>query len=288
MNFAFNTILLFLIIFSGLTARRAYYSKEFSKNYIKKHTFDELVGGIFIGVLLQLSAIMFLSRFWNVNFDFKALGYLLVGAKDDKNVSDSFINIQNNVGNIFLYNISLIAIAIIIGYWLRIIVRKFKLDRKLRFFRFDNEWHYILSGEILEFPSAKISGKKINAKSFGNKYVNILTQVDDHFVVYSGILVEFFLSNEGGLDLLCMNGVKKKMIKKGEKEPETIEHPMGIDIFVIAYNQILNLSVTYYTLEKIGSEKTPNFFKRMWEQSKSIARIKLSKTSQSSISTELV
>lgn len=271
MNFAFNTILLFLVIFSGLVARRSYFSKEFSKNYIKKNTFDELVGGIFIGVVLQMTGILVLSRYCDVVFNFKALGYLLVGAKDDRNVADSFINVQNNLGNILFYNISLILLAIAVGFCLRIIVRKLKIDRKWRFFRFDNEWHYILSGEILEFPSAKISGKKVNAQSFGNKYVNVLTQVDDHFVIYSGLLVESFLSNEGGLDLLCMNGVKKKIIKK-EKEAETYEHPMSIDVFVIPYSQILNLSITYYILEKIETKSRDNFFKRMWIQTQNIVR----------------
>ena len=254
MSFAFNTILLFLIIYSGLASRRAYFSKEFSKNYIKKNTFDELVGGIFIGIILQILGLIFLkSR--GITFDFKTIGFLLVGAKDDANVSNSFIKFENNIEQIFLYNISLIFIAILLGYALRVIVRNFKLDRKWKFFRFDNEWHYILSGEILEFPSAKISGAKVNAKIFGNKYVNVLTQVDDHFIIYSGILIESFLSSEGGLDLLCLNGVKKKVIKKEIEKPETFEHPMLIDVFVIPYTQILNLSITYYIIEKIDQVK---------------------------------
>lgn len=256
---------MFLIIFSGLVARRAYFSKEFSKNYIKKHTFDELVGGIFIGVLLQVLGIMILTNFFGVRFDFKCLGYLLVGAKDDRNVSDSFLNVQNNIDKIFLYNVLLITTGMVIGYFTRIVVRKAKLDRKQRFFRFDNEWHYILSGEILEFPSAKINGKRINARSVGNKYVNVLTKVDDYFIVYSGILVESFLSNDGGLDLLCMNGVKRKLIKKDEQNPQAVEHPMNIDVFVIPYGQIINLSITYYILEIQNEGAPPNFFKRMWK-----------------------
>jgi len=272
LSFAFNTIILFLIIFSGLASRRAYFSKEFSKNYIKKNTFDELVGGIFIGIVIQIIGVLCLRQ-RGVNLDFKTIGFLLVGAKDDNNVSSSFLNIEKDIEQILIYNLLLIIIAVFLGYVSRILVRNLKLDRKWRFFRFDNEWHYILSGEILEFPSAKINGIKIQAKTFGNKYMNVLTKVDDHFVVYSGILVESFLSNEGGLDLLCMNGVKKKVIKKDVKEPEVIEHPMSVDVFVIPYNQILNLSITYYLLEKVEVEKKdkPNFFKKIWLQSKQLA-----------------
>jgi hypothetical protein len=271
LSFAFNTIILFLIIFSGLASRRAYFSKEFSKNYIKKNTFDELVGGIFFGVVLQILGILILKT-QGISFDFKTLGFLLVGAKDDTNVANSFSCIENNIGRIFVYNISLISIAFLLGYFLRIIVRKFKLDRKWRFFRFDNEWHYNLSGEILEFPSAKISGTDVDAKKFGNKYVNVLTKVDDHFIIYSGILVESFLSNEGGLDLLCLKGVKKKVIKKEQEKPVTIEHPMTIDAFVIPYSQILNLSITYYIFKLVEPRQSkPNFFKKIWFQAKAWA-----------------
>jgi len=86
--------------------------------------------------------------------------------------------------------------------------------------------------------------------------------------------VHWELSNEGGLDLLCLNGVKKKIIKKDEKEPETFEHPMSIDIFVIPYTQILNLSVTYYIIKKIEEvqEKRPNIFTKIWAQAQLLAK----------------
>lgn len=270
MSFAFNTVLLFLIIFSGLVARRAYFSKEFSKNYIKKNTFDELVGGIFIGVSLQIFGILIL-REYGINFDYKTIGFLLLGAKDDNNIANSFFTIEKDIGKIFLYNISLIFVGISIGFLLRVLVRKLKLDRKWKFYRFDNEWHYILSGEILEFPYVKLDGIESNAKSIGNKYVNVLTKVDDHFIIYSGVLIEFFLSNEGGLDMLCLKGVKKKVIKKDEVNPVTMEHPMNVEILVIPNSQILNVSLTYIRLKKIITKKKIGFWTQIWAKAQVLA-----------------
>jgi hypothetical protein len=179
LNFAFNTVLLFLIFFSGLAFLRAYHSKEFSKNYIKKNTFDELVGGIFSGIFFQIVSVLYLTKYHEVQFDFKSLGFLLIGAKDDANISSSFLNVQSHIWKIFQYNICVIGFAAICGLVCRYLVRWLKLDRKWHFFRFSNEWHYILSGEILEFPSRQIRSEKsksrrISAKDISNKYLNVL------------------------------------------------------------------------------------------------------------------
>jgi hypothetical protein len=264
LNFAFNTVLLFLIIFSGLAARRAYFSQEFSKNYIKKNTFDELLGGIFLGIALQIIGITLL-QLCGVAIDFKTLGFLLLGAKDDATIAGSFSVLQTSLQNIAYYNGGLILLGVLLGHSARFVVRKTKRDRKSRFFRFDNEWHYILSGEIQEFPNN--SGRdKIDARKFGNKYLNVLVKVDDHFIIYSGILIEYFLSNDGGLDLLCLKGVKRKTMKKGEEAVITIEDKMNVDILILPYSQILNLTITYYILE--STEPKVSTLRRLWQQAK--------------------
>jgi hypothetical protein len=85
-------------------------------------------------------------------------------------------SVSNHYGRVGSYFLSLYATAGILGLLLHWIVRFFALDRATKFFRFRNEWYYLLSGEIMEFgentePAPPIDGVYLSAicRSQGRK-----------------------------------------------------------------------------------------------------------------------
>jgi len=140
------------------------------------------------------------------------------------------------------------------GFLSKWVVRKLKLDRKIKLFRFQNEWHYIFSGEILDFP--KVSGE---ADDIDCSYVDALVRTDEGTVIYSGLLTDYILTKEGGIDRIYLSSVKRRFLKDdilNGPESQTEQKPEDPDdkryyylpgqFFIIPYNMVINLHITYY------------------------------------------
>lgn len=254
MSFAFSTILIFLLIFPGVIYRRLYNSKEFSKDYLRKNTLDEVTGSILWGILIQGLGVYIVTRFFHMELDTETVAYLITGAKDDAHSAKAFAKFYESLDKLLLYYVSLIFLSGLAGYTAKAFVRKTGLDRKSRLLRFDNEWHYILSGEILEFPELTntLNPDRVKAKDLESKYVDVLIKIDSDFIIYSGFLIDYHLSGHGGLDMISLKGVRKKLMDRNGKF--LIDQPLNVDVFTIPYNQIMNLSINYYVLEELDEE----------------------------------
>jgi hypothetical protein len=111
--------------------------------------------------------------------------------------------------------------------------------------RFDNKWNYIFSGK----PFAKKKEDEVY------KYVNICVSIDDTFVVYSGFLTDYWIGQDGQLEIVELKKVKRKIIDKSyepnDNEINHTEYDFVVSKLLIPYKQIQNLSITYYDLEEL-------------------------------------
>lgn len=106
------------------------------------------------------------------------------------------------IGPIAYYHLSLWLVAALLGLTLRWVVHRTRLDRRYRFFQYDNEWHYLLSGEILDFP--RLDGVGSGADGIELRYVDALLKVDNAGMLYRGLLVEYTrLSTSGYRATIC-------------------------------------------------------------------------------------
>jgi hypothetical protein len=165
-------------------------------------------------------------------------------------------NIEYYKFSIMGYNFTMIIFAGIAGNIFKTMVRVRKWDRKYKLFRFKNSWHYILKGEFFDFPKAdmKLLNDKVEDIEF--IFVDALVEVNDDTILYDGILVDYELSSNGGLDCISIKDVKRRSLSddckidvNGGKE-DNIEHYYPIDghILVLKYENIMNLNFSYYKL----------------------------------------
>ncbi len=250
MNVALSTLILFLFLIPGFLFRRFYYTGEFSKQYFKQNFTDLIFPTLIPSLLFHAVGIYLINHGPLANnyiLNVEVISGLISGVANYDQVNHSLHNIYTYSDAIlgYFFYISLLSGAT--GFLVRVLVRNLKLDRKLKIFRFQNEWHYIFSGEILDFP--RVPGK---AEDLDFTYVDALVKSDEGTIIYSGLLTEYVLSKEGGIDRLYLTDVKRRYLRNDEKEKpgeESKYYYMPGQFFVLPFQHVINLHITYYTVE---------------------------------------
>jgi hypothetical protein len=278
-NFLFTTVLVLLLVAPGLFFSKAYFSGSFnirfSKLTVTDQVFYALIPTLFFHLLLVLAGTS-INLFY---VDFKVLGVLLMGAKEDATIEKAFSAIQQDLGNILLYQATAILLAIILGWGLRYFVKRNKIDKTVEFFKYDNYWYYLLTGEILEFSNDSDSGdSSIDASEIEFIFLDILVASKDKNLLYSGLFYDYQLAADGGLDCLFLKSARRKFINtdprvKKENSNSVLNdqprkslfsrfssrdkvvsiletynnyYPVDGDILVIPFKEIINVNLSYY------------------------------------------
>jgi len=253
MNIALATLTLLVILYPGFLFRRFYFTEEFSKEYFKQSVTDLIFSSIVPGFLIHFVG-YFLFLKGRTEIDVFTIGTLLSGTSDPVKVTQAFRAVYEKGPAILSYFTGVSIVGLVAGLVAKLIVRNFKLDRKYKLFRFQNEWHYIFSGEILDFP--KVPGK---ADEVDFSYIDALVKTDEGTVIYSGLLAEYILTKEGGIDRLYLTEVKRRFLKDDiihDADSLTDEPPLATpdnryyylpgQFFIVPYSSIINLHITYY------------------------------------------
>ena len=239
-TFGFALIII-LIILPGGVFRRAYFSSEFSNYHLRASNFSEIVFTVGVGIFFQALGILFVNYLVPYYYvDFMLIGKLLTNP-DHATIAA----IGNYIPQIFFYSVFLCFGCFATGRGLMYVVITQRLDEKIPLLRFDNKWNYIFSGK----PFAKKKEDEVY------KYVNICVSIDDTFVVYSGFLTDYWIGQEGQLEIVELKKVKRKIIDKSyepnDNEINHTEYDFVVSKLLIPYKQIQNLSITYYDLEEL-------------------------------------
>ncbi len=252
MNIALATLTLLIILYPGFLFRRFYFTGEFSKEYFKQSVTDLIFSSILPGFFIHfIGYLLFIKG--RSQIDVITIGTLLSGTSDSIKVTEAFKAVYQKAPSIAGYFFGVSVVGMVAGLAAKLIVRKFKLDRKVKLFRFQNEWHYIFSGEILDFP--KVPG---NAEDIDCSYIDALVKTDEGTIIYTGLLADYILTKEGGIDRIYLTDVKRRFFK--DDITNKVESPAELDesandsryyylpgrFFIISYSQIINLHVTYY------------------------------------------
>lgn len=252
MNIALSTLILFFLLVPGIAFRRFYYSEEFSRQYFKESFF-----GVFIATILPSLFFhvlwYFLARELGFEVNLQVFGDLVSADPSDQ----SFKNLRANSTNILTYNLSMTITAALSGYFIKKVVRKVHLDRKFKLFRFQNSWHYILKGEFFDFPRADISLDRDKVEDIEFVFVDAILNLNEGTYLYDGILVDYELSNQGGLDTISITNVQRRKLLDdanisvdGEKENNSSKYyPISGHLLILKYPEIVNLNFSYFALD---------------------------------------
>ncbi|MEM8937920.1 MAG: hypothetical protein AAGC64_01080 [Bacteroidota bacterium] len=260
MSIALSTLILFFLLIPGIAFRRFYYSEEFSREYFRETFFAVFIATIIPSLFFQLLWYYF-ARWFGHDVDLFVFGDL-VSSNPSKS---TFKNIENNALKILLYNSSMFVTSGFSGYLLKQIVRNRRWDRTYKFFRFQNSWHYILKGEFFDFPRAEIILERDTVEDIEFVFVDVVTEINNETLIYDGVLVDYELSRDGGLDTISITNAQRRSIKddseisKGGKKKDNRSkyYPIEGHILVLKYCEIKNLNFSYYTLDLNKDEFIP-------------------------------
>jgi hypothetical protein len=269
MNIALSSVIIFILFLPGLIFRRFYYTEEFSKQYFKEGAFEIFVSCFVPSIALHFATI-FLVNLFGYSVDLTIIGQLVTSKDYPK---EAFENIQSNYYNISWYHLISILLAVILGYFSKKIVRVAKLDRSFQLFRFKNSWHYIFSGELFDFPRAAYDLERDRVEDIELVYVDVLVECKEGSIIYDGILVDYELSKDGGLDYLVIKESERRFLKDDsaadEPEDENVEganvdineielmddprhYQIPGHILVVPSSKILNFNLSYYKFELLA------------------------------------
>ena len=244
MSFAVSTLFLFLFILPGITFKRAYLSSVFSRKLKFSGILDEVFWALFPSIIMHIISYLLLSAasaILDFEFDLKRVLSIALFQQENETVYvDIFLAY-------LLYCTFVMTISFFAGHASRKIIRFSKFDRKFKLFRFTNDWHYLLSGEFLDFPEVPDHPEEVSFK-----LVNALTSVGSLQMIYIGELIHFTLSDEGGLENIVLKDAKRRLLQDDLSDNRYYEIPGRY--ITIPYKTIVNINIRYFYLEEVTAD----------------------------------
>ena len=248
MNIAFPALIIFLIIFPGFIFRKAYYLQE--DNYTDYTPFaTKTINAILTSIVFNCIWLA-LSYLTSYRVDFTALLALLTG-QNGVLFQVIVTNISKNITGIFIYFLSMFAVAWFSGILLRILVAKYKLDLKYSFLKINNPWFYIFKG-YTHPDKMKIIGSIIVA-TVATGDVNYL---------YIGILSAFDLDAQGNLKTVRLTKPYRRELTKDKEgkicetcQPRDFEerfYKIDGDYLILEYSNITSFNIAFVKIEKVN------------------------------------
>ncbi|KAF2335460.1 hypothetical protein [Flavobacterium daemonense] len=251
MEIALNSFVLFLLfIFPGIVFRRFYYVGEFSKQFNSGNWINTIYISLVPGLIIQIISYFAFVNLINANLSFNNFEFINSIYKKIKKDSlpKELFNFEL-LSWIFLYLFTTVFISFIIAQICWKVVRTFNLDIQFSTLRFNNYWHYYLSGESLKFKDFK---GLLPDKSL----IVALTEADvlvdvgnDGTKLYKGLIRQHTIcKNSGDLKAIYLTDVRRYR-KNFENNSVEIKDVPG-HIMILPAEKIININLTYITRHK--------------------------------------
>jgi heme/copper-type cytochrome/quinol oxidase subunit 2 len=259
MNIAFTTILIVIILAPGFLAKNAYSASKLSVRDPNRNIVNELVWSIIPALIIHTVFIFLIESFSDYYIDFKQLGNLILGISTANKAEDEFYQLSVYKYEIFAYNVFVDLTSFCIGFLARKVVRETKLDRRRRVFRFSNKWHYIFTGECLDFPDVPDDFEEISTK-----IINVLCKVNGKTVLYTGEYFNYYIDSKGDLEAVHL---KYPIRRYFEHDEQRNYYSISSRYLVIPNSDIININFRYLNLIEVDeSDLTEEELKSIIEE----------------------
>jgi hypothetical protein len=267
-NLAFQALLLLLLILPGVLFQYAYYHGKLSTEVSLPFTFPAITGrtikGLAFAGVLHLLWLLVWTQALCLPANLENVLYFLIGSHSDPKLFARILDeTASSAGLISTYFVVLYVISGLSGITASLFVRWAGWDRKYPFFRFDNEWNYLFTGEVREFTAdpgtlAPISGT----------FLSVVLEIGGTAYLYVGILDDYYLDRTGSLDRFLLRKAVRREFSEDrllldepsggdaadagpvDLEPERF-YPIDGDYFVVKYADIKNLNIKYLYVDPV-------------------------------------
>ncbi|WGH74441.1 hypothetical protein P8625_10015 [Tenacibaculum tangerinum] len=257
MNIAFTSIIIFIILAPGFLSRIAFNSSKLSVKNPNRNIFNELTWSIIPSLTIHMVGISLVEWLTSYYVDFNQLGDLILGVTSEKSVEKNFSQLRSYMYPIFFYNLFIFTLSFFIGYGLRKAIRSFNLDRSVRYLRFSNKWHYIFTGECLDFPDVPDEFEEIT-----DKIINVLCRVNGKNILYSGEYFNYYIDNNGDLEAIHLKYPIRRYLEKDNGNSKDY-YQIESRYLVIPNSDIININFRYFnrtelTIDDLTEEDKKN------------------------------
>ncbi len=249
MNIALGGIIILMLLMPGIIFRKGYLSGEFSREYTVQDFFELLINTLLPSLFFYLLGLLIaslLGYYCNIKI---LLGLL---SSDNELLKSSLRNIENHKIEILIFHLFTYIIAFIAGLCLKNLTIKRRWDSKSSFLKFDNIWHYLLTAKFIEFPRSQIKLTD-NIDIIDFTYVYAVEEIGGKAYIYNGILVDYELSKDGGLNLIYLKGAERT-----DFQDDANSLKIDGNILILKYENIININLsfitTYKEIQEDGSE----------------------------------
>jgi hypothetical protein len=267
MNLAFPALLIFVLVLPGVILRYTYARGTWKWNSATsiQSLGDEVAYSVVIAGALHLLWTWVVSPIGDV--DLQSVLTLLAGTgsgtRDDFQAAIS--SATDHPYMVSGYFLSLYITSACIGYGTHILVRKCHWDRKTRLLRFKNDWHYLLSGEILEFDELPYEAGEPDGV-----YLSAVVKHGAGDFLYRGIVADWTLDRDGELDRVLLRLVHRRQLSNDreagqERDPGDVNYvgdARYYDIegqyFILRYSEMVTVNIEYLLLDPEPETKPPS------------------------------
>ncbi len=251
-----------MVVVPGMIFKRTYFAGEFSKQFrTRDNVYNLIFYGIIPGVIIQLfSGLIYYSCHESTISPKEIVAIFKQIMNENENhtiATENFLKYDSI--RFFIHIFNSWVLAGFLGFFLFRLIRIARLDRKVKFLRFSNQWYYIFSGEIFSFEKFKKAGKlKLTSKGEVNPYksfppyADVLVKAVNQSDLYSGYVIDYDLKADdvNELDKLYLFDAYKYEFKTSEILAESSiiwkeKKPIPGDVFILEAENILNINLTF-------------------------------------------
>ena len=262
MNIAFPAILFLILTLPGIIFRYTYRKGLWSSPFSMGTLSEEIAYGLSIALILHLAWISLAQLFFPYEPALEALLAMIVGEYSNVHVYHLIVSsITSHPLLLSFYFLSLYLFSALFGLATHYLVRSdwLALDRRTRMFRFDNDWYYLLKGDIDRF------GTKYRQRPPDGVMARTEIFLGNCVLCYRGVVRSFYFNKQGELDRILLTMVQREFYWLSQDQQETHvaskggglqkEHPDPIenlkgDFVVIKYSQLKSLDIEYLYLDE--------------------------------------
>ena len=238
MNFVFQALVIFAFALPGVVFSSAYnIGRKWSFPVGRLGAFTERVPKTLIhaawlnclwACIVSSFSLIVPNLVWSIDFDSVVCWLSNTFGNNQSHFDRALKSLTASPVRVFLYFAFLYPFSWCMGYLFHEYIRGGKWDRLLRFFRFDNAWHYLLKGEVLDFSDQayRRSSEDRPNLTTGNYQATIIAagvEISGIAYLYIGVLIDFFFDSDGNLERVLLEGVNRRRLEDDARKAHKIE-----------------------------------------------------------------
>lgn len=208
MNVAFSAVLLFILVLPGFLFRYTYArgGRRWDNPFAVQALSDEIPYSIFAAAVLHLVYASFIVHVLHIGIDLRSVFLLLIAnfGKDSIALEHVVNSVVGHPYKIFFYFFILNLLSGGMGYLTHGFIRSRRWDIRYSSLRYNDEWYYLLKGEVLNFG-------RVERTEIAAVYLSAVVEQGSHCYLYRGEVIDWSYDRSGNLQWVVLRDAQRRL-----------------------------------------------------------------------------